>query len=88
MFDETSGKWIKIFKGYAVAMFWLYITVGAIMCLVAWSGELGFIDEGFFDGIICLAGGFILAYAQLVVNMLVIQLLNNIQIIREKVEAM
>lgn len=88
MFDETSGKWIKIFKGYAVAKFWLYVIAGAIMCFVGWSGELRWIDDGFLDGIIWLAGGFLLAYVQLVVNMLIIQLLNNIQIIREKVEAM
>ena len=38
------------------------------------------------DGIICLAAGVVGGYINLVVNMLVIQFLNNVQIIREKIE--
>ena len=88
MFDERSGKWIKILKGHAQVMFWLYMLAGVIMCFVGWSGELDWVDEGFLDGVICLAGCALVAYAQLVVKMLVIQFLNNVQIIREKVENM
>ena len=88
MFDERSEKWIKFFKGYAVTMFWLWVAAGVIMCFVGWDGGLWLIDAGFIDGIICLAGGFIVAYVQLAVNMLIIQFFNNVQIIREKIEKM
>lgn len=89
MFDERSDKWIKIFKGYTVVMFWLYMIAGIVLGILCLSGELELIDRGSEGAevvgfIICLVGGFFLAYAKLVVNMLIIQFLNNVQIIRKK----
>lgn len=91
MFDEKSGKWIRIYKGITVAAFWIYIIFG----LVAGIGDssasfldigLGGDDDGFLDFVVWVLAGGIIGYVQLVVNMLVIQLLNNVQIIREKLE--
>lgn len=88
MFDEREGKWINIFKKYTQVMFWLCIVAAVYMCLVGWAGSLWWTGVDFLDGIICLAGGVFIAFAQLVVNVLIIQFLNNVQVMREKVENM
>ena len=86
MCDERSQKGIKIYKNITVIMFWLYIAAGVAMFFMGLDGFFWWIDGGFLDGIICLAAGVIVGYINLVVNMLVIQFLNNVQIIREKIE--
>lgn len=80
MFNERSGKWIKIYKGLTIALFWLFIAFG-ILAGIEYS-----YDEfmGFISG--ALAGGFV-GFIQLVINMLIIQFFNNVQIIREKIES-
>ena len=86
LFDEKSKMWITILKNYTIMMYWIYIIAAVVMTIGGWCGWYWWIDGGFLDGIICLAGGVFMAYAQLVVNMLLIQFLNNVQIIREKIE--
>ena len=86
MFDEKSPKWIRIYTSYTKVLFWLYIIAGAMMCLAGWSGELDLIDEGFIDGLVGMAGFGLIAFVHLTVNMLIIQFLNNVQLIREKLE--
>ena len=78
MFDERSGKWIKIYKGLTIALFWLFIAFG-ILAGIEYGGFFGFILGA-------LAGGFV-GFIQLVINMLIIQFFNNVQIIREKIES-
>lgn len=80
LFDERSGRWIKILKVFTQVMFWLYIAAGAILFLVSLAEDT--VEIGF----VFLLGGVLVAFVQLVVNMLVIQLLNNVQVIREKLE--
>lgn len=79
LFDERSGRWIKILKVFTMVMFWLYIAAGAVLFLAEVSEDAGI-------GLVCLLGGVLLAFVQLVLNMLIIQLLNNVQTIREKLE--
>ena len=86
-FDEKSSKWIRIFKGVIIAEFWLMIAAAVVLCFVGWSGELYWTDSEFFDGILALAAGCVGAVISLVPNMLIIQFLNNVQVIREKVES-
>ena len=86
MFDERSEKWIRIYKNITVIMFWLYVAAGVIMFFLGLSGDIDLLDGGFFDGLMGLAAGVICGYIHLVVNMLVIQFLNNVQVIREKLE--
>lgn len=86
MFNEKSSKWIGFFKCYTIVMFWLCIVADVIMCFVGWSGVLWWTESDFIDGLICLIGGVFVTFVQLVLNMLIIQLLNNIQIIRENIE--
>ena len=86
MFDEKSPKWIKIYTGFTKVMFWLYIVAGAFMCFAGWVGELDLIDEGFIDGLVAMICFGLVAFVHLTVNMLIIQFLNNVQLIREKLE--
>ena len=84
MFNENSGKWIGLYKGFTIVMFWLYVAAAVVMCILGWTDVLWWTDSAFLDGLICLVGGLLVAFGQLVVNMLIIQLLNNVQIIRKK----
>jgi hypothetical protein len=92
MFDEKSGTWIKIYKVLAILMFFGFIALGI------WAGigdssssfldiGLGGDDDGFRDFIMWVLVGGIVGFCQLVTNMLIIQFLNNVQIIREKMES-
>ena len=86
MFNEKSSIWIKIYKTITLIIFWLYVLAGVVMFLMGLDGSLWWIDGGIIDGIIGLAVSFIAGYITLVVNMLIIQFLNNVQLIREKLE--
>lgn len=88
MFNEKSNQWIKIFKGYTKVMFWICIVAAVILCILGWCDCFWITNSIFIDGLILLACGVFAAFAQLVVNMLIIQYLNNVQVIREKVEKM
>ena len=91
MFDEKSTKWIKIYKGIVVAIFWIFVVGGVIGGIGDCSSEfldlgLGGDDDGILDLLVWVVGLGGIGFIQLVTNMLVIQLLNNVQIIREKIE--
>ncbi|MBO5122357.1 MAG: hypothetical protein J6J01_05255 [Oscillospiraceae bacterium] len=88
MFNEKSNQWIKIFKGYTKVMFWICIVVAVVLCILGWCDWFWLTGSVFIDGLILLACGVFAAFVQLVVNMLIIQYLNNVQVIREKVEKM
>ena len=85
-FDEKSSKWIQWYKNITIVLFWIYMLAAFITGCAAWADNLWITDDPFLDGLICLAGGCVVAFVQLVVNMLIIQLLNNVQSIREKLE--
>ena len=84
MFNENDCKWIRYYKTFTIIMFWLFIAATAVMAILGWCGEFWIIDAGFLDGIVFLASGLVVAYGHLICNMLIIQLLNNVQVIREK----
>lgn len=79
MFDETSGTWIKIYKVVTIIVFWLSIVSGVFTFV--WG--LSEFNELCLYGIGIALGGFI----YLATNMLIIQFLNNVQIIRETLES-
>lgn len=85
MFDETSKKWIERFKTFVLTMFWLYLAAAVVLCICGWSDCFWITDTAFMDGIIFLAGGTLIAFGHLLLGMVIVQLLNNIQIIREKI---
>ena len=98
MFDEKSCKWIQIYKVLTVIIFLVIIAFGIIAGFGdgttlfldedPWPGNDGILDDYFElgDFIIWILASGIVGFIQLVSNMLVIQFLNNVQIIREKVE--
>ena len=86
MFDERSEKWIRIYKGFAIAFFWIYVVAGLFAFIEnQWIGDIFDIYIGgyFLGSVLLLFAGFAIGYAQLAANMLIIQLLNNVQTIRE-----
>lgn len=85
MFNENDGKWIGYYKTYTIVMFWLYVVATIVMCILDWTWVIWIIDGGFLDTLIILVSGFLVAGGHLIGNMLIIQLLNNIQTIRETV---
>lgn len=80
MFDERSNKWLSILKGLIISLFWGYIIAGVILGLV-FIGEKGF--GGF---LLFAAGGVAAAFLTLPLNMLALQYLSNVQIIRQRLE--
>ena len=87
-FNERSSIWIKIFRVYTIVMFWLFLIAGFILCYLSWNEHFLITDSYILDGIILLGCGCFLAFTQAVANMLILQLLSNIQLIREKIEKM
>ena len=86
-FDEKSDKWLKFFKITTIALFFLFLAVGVLGGLGDATAEfmdagLGGDDDGLLDFLVWVilfgGAGFII----LVANMLIIQLLNNVQMIR------
>lgn len=81
-FNERSDEWIRIYRGLTIVMFFLLIVAGFVGGIVMTSEfENGWMFFAFF------IGGSLLGFLQLVVNMLFIQLLNNVQEIRKKLES-
>ena len=87
-FDEKSRVWIDWFKTGTKLVFWMDIAAAIVLCIAAWFGVELLIGAPFWDGLLLLVIGVFVAFAQLVCNMLIMQLLNNVQVIREKMEKM
>ena len=93
MFDETDGKWIKIYKIVAVARFLIIVVFGLIAGIGDSSANfldigIGGDDDGALDFLVWLLVCGFVGCIQVVIDMLIIQFLNNVQIIREKIEKM
>ena len=87
MFDEKSSRWIRIYRLVAITVSWIFVISGLVSAYCCWyfDGIFGIGDSWFV--IVSLAiCGFVVGYIHLVINMLVIQFLNNVQIIRQKIE--
>lgn len=67
--------------------FWLLIVVAVICSIQGFTENMWIVDETpLIDGLLFLIVGIFAACAHLVINMLILQFLNNVQIIREKIE--
>lgn len=87
LFDEKSNIWIKIYKVYVCVMFCLLCLTTLILSFVGISGDFLLTDESpFLNFISILLSGALLTFLHLVTNMIILNFLNNIQIIRESVE--
>ena len=83
-FDERSDKWISIFQKYTQVAFWVEIVASAVLCICGWTDLIWITGSPFLDGLILLGGGIVIAYSNLVINMLMVQFLNIVQLIRKK----
>lgn len=87
VFDEKSNKCLKIYKGYIMITFWLLMVVTVICSIQGFTENMFIVDATpLIDGLLILIVGIFAACAHLVINMLILQFLNNVQIIREKIE--
>ena len=90
MFDEKSRKWIEVYKCLTVITFFVFIALGIVAGIGDAADSFLDLDLGgctiVFDFLVWAIIGIIVGFIQLTFNMLVIQLLNNVQVIREKVE--
>ncbi len=90
MFNEKSHAWIKIYKIITIVLCFTFATLGFIFGIGDASAEymdigIGGDDDGFLDFMLWQIVGVAVGFIHLVSNMLVIQLLNNVQLIRESV---
>ena len=91
MFDERNGRWISIYKGITIFLFFAIALYGLIGAIGDTTTEyldigLGGDDDGVADFMTWLLLYGFIAGIQLVINMLIINFLNNVQIIRETLE--
>ena len=91
MFDVKSDCWIRFYKTLTIILFFLFVVFGIVAGIGDCSSEyldigIGGDDDGFLDLFVWILSGSFLGFSQLVANMLIIQLLNNVQLIREQVE--
>ncbi|MBQ9993386.1 MAG: hypothetical protein IJP17_01575 [Clostridia bacterium] len=82
MFDENSNVWIRIYKGVAIFSFCLLTLTGIIIGGISTAES----EIPFISFILYTLGGAFFGFVQLVCNMLIINLLNNVQVIRESIE--
>ena len=93
-FNEKSKIWIKCYKIITIVFFFIFVSIGLIggicdcFALNILDVGLGGDDDGLLDLLVWLVSGCALGFIELVSNMLIILLLNNIQIIRKKLEKM
>lgn len=89
-FDERSPRWIRIYRGITIALFFIFAAAGFIFGIVdaadditplAWS-----LEPRFWAFPIWTVIGVLVGYIQLVCNMLIIQLLDNVKAIRTMME--
>ena len=89
IFNEKNKIWIQIYKIVAVALFFVFVLFGLIAGIGDFTSEFLDLDLGgdtIFDILVWLIVSSIFGFIQLVCNMLIIQLLNNVQLIREAID--
>jgi len=89
MLNEKSNIWLKIFKILIIVMFFACIIFGFVAGIGDVTSE--FLDceiggDTIFDFVVWFLIGIVGAFFELVGGMLILQLLNNVQIIRENIE--
>lgn len=93
MFNETKGIWIEVYKGFTILLS-ISILLGSIALGCAMIKEGGFAGGLLYEafglepriellGCIFIFVGVIFAFIVLAANMLILNFLKNVQIIRE-----
>ena len=89
-FDPKSRLWIELYRLMTVVASCLIILFGFIAGIGDATCEFLDLDlggDGILDFFVWFFASCIISFVQLIANMLLIQLLNNVQLIREKLEA-
>jgi len=85
--ERKNRIWITIFGKMAGIVTAIFVIASVILCIVAWCEEIYITDSPFLDGLIFLVGGFFVAFGHFVCSMLIVQFLDNVQTIREKLDS-
>lgn len=89
-FDERSPRWIRIYRGITIALFFIFAIGGFIFGIVDALGEITplacHLENLFWAFLFWTVIGVLVGYIQLVCNMLIIQLLDNVNAIRTMME--
>lgn len=86
IFDEKNPIWINAYKTISVIIFFILIALSLVFGILGLTCIVSITNYPFLDGIILLGLGLIASFAELIVSMVIVQLLTNVQIIREKLE--
>ena len=86
MFDEKSTKWLSIYKVYIIVSCWVLLLGGVLLGILDVTTVVDIIYEDGLDLVLWPVVGALDAFVQLVCGMLVLNFLNDVQIIREKIE--
>ena len=81
MFNENSSIWIKIYKALTIIIFFILLIGGVFAG--AFLRDINDVASA-----LSFPVGIISAFGELVFNMLIIQLLDNVRVIRENSQAM
>ena len=86
MFNEKSAKWIKIYKIFVIVSFFVLLLGGVLLGILDVTCVVDIMYDDGIDLVIWTLSGVITAFLELVCGMLILNFLNNVQIIREKIE--
>jgi hypothetical protein len=91
MFNEKNDCWIKIYKAIVIAIFFIWVIFGVVAGIGDATSEyldvgIGGDDDLFLDFFVWVAIGTFVGFVHLASNMIMIQFLNNVQVIRKKLE--
>ena len=92
LFNEQSERWLKFYKGITITVFFIIAILGLIAGIDDMTGFLYVFDgdilsgDEFIDFMAWVLIGEAAAFCYLVVNMLIIQFLQNVQMIRKRLE--
>lgn len=88
MFNEKNPIWIKIYKIAIIVTFVACLVTAIVLPICSFNdAELLMCDDyAEIEALILFVAGVITAFATLASNMIILQFLNNVQVIREKLD--
>jgi hypothetical protein len=87
MFNENRTCWKKIFKVFVIISFFIFVTAGLALGICDYDAAIDIIyDDTILDILVWTAAGAFLGFGNLVVGMLILNIANNAEIIRTKLE--
>ena len=81
-FDENNGRWISIYKGITIFLFFALIIGGIVFGII--DNDQGIIIWSYLALFIWPLIGIVCAMIEFTLNMLLIQVIQNVRLIKEK----